>query len=152
EQTITVSNGLYRAVFSTKGATIRSFQLTEYDVAGEDDEPVEMVSSEAGALALAFTPPQGRYVDTRSLYYSMPGFEGDSLVVTGGPRELAFEVPVPGGTLRQVYTFTPETYEIGLRVEEVGTNLLTNSGGYEVVWDGGLPFAEAGASQEAAAS
>ena len=152
EQTITVSNGLYRAVFSTKGATIRSFQLTEYDVAGEDDEPVEMVSSEAGALALAFTPPQGRYVDTRSLYYSMPGFEGDSLVVTGGPRELAFEVSVPGGTLRQVYTFTPETYEIGLRVEEVGTNLLTNSGGYEVVWDGGIPFAEAGASQEAAAS
>lgn len=152
EQTITVSNGLYRAVFSTKGATIQSFQLTEYDVAGEEDEPVEMVSDEAGALALAFTPPQGRYVDTRSLYYSTPGFEGDSLVVTEQPRELAFEVPVPDGTLRQVYTFTPDSYEIGLRIEEVGTNLLTNSGGYEVMWDGGIPFSEAGESQEAAAS
>jgi YidC/Oxa1 family membrane protein insertase len=152
EQTVTVSNGLYRAVFSTKGATIQSFRLTEYDVAGERHDPVEMVSSETGALALAFTPPQGQYVDTRSLYYSTPGFTGDSLLVTEGPRELAFEVPVPGGALRQVYTFTPDTYEIGMRVEEVGTSLLAASGGYELVWDGGIPFAEAGGSQEAAAS
>jgi YidC/Oxa1 family membrane protein insertase len=152
EQAITVSNGLYRAVFSTKGATLQSFKLTEYDIAGESHDPVEMVSSEMGALSLAFTPPQGQYVDTRSLYYSTPGFAGDSLVVAEEPRELAFEVPVPGGTLRQVYTFTPDTYEVGMRVEQVGTSLLTNSGGYELVWDGGIPFAEAGGSQEAAAS
>ncbi len=152
ERFVTVSNGLYRARFSTKGATLSSFQLVDYDLAGEQEKPVEMVSSPKGALALAFTPPQGRYVDTRSLYYTMPGFEGDSLVVTEEPRELAFEVAVPGGTLRQVYTFTPDTYEIGMRVEEVGSGILTSAGGYEVVWDGGIPFAEAGGSQEAAAS
>ncbi|MEP0547232.1 MAG: membrane protein insertase YidC [Rhodothermales bacterium] len=152
EELVTVSNGLYRAQFSTKGATLQSYKLVDYDVAGEQNEPVEMVSSENGALALAFTPPQGQYVDTRSLYYETPGFEGDSLVVSEEPRELVFEVAVPGGTLRQVYTFTPDSYEVGMRVEEVGTDILTSSGGYEVVWDGGIPFAEAGGSQEAAAS
>jgi YidC/Oxa1 family membrane protein insertase len=152
EKTVTVVSDFYRAVFSTKGATLESFQLTEYDIAGEAHDPVQMVSSDAGALALAFTPPQGQYVDTRSLYYSTPGFDGDSLVVAEEPRELTFEVPVPGGTLRQTYVFTPESYEIGMRVEEVGTNLLTNSGGYEVVWDGGIPYSEATGSQDATAS
>jgi YidC/Oxa1 family membrane protein insertase len=152
ERTIVVRNDEFRAVFSTKGATLQGLTLTEYRIAGDRDEPVEMVSSEIGALSLAFTPPQGSYVDTRSLFFSTPGFEGDSLVVTDAPRELAFEVPVAGGVIRQVYTFQPDSYEIGLRIEQEGTNLLTASGGYELVWDGGIPYSEAGGRQEAAAS
>jgi len=152
ERSIVVQNNEYRAVFSTKGATLQGLTLTEYNIAGDRDEAVEMVSSETGALALAFTPPQGSYVDTRSLFFETPGFAGDSLAVTDGPRELAFEVPVAGGVIRQVYTFEPDSYEIGLRIEQEGTNLLTNSGGYELVWDGGIPFSEADDGQEAAAS
>ncbi len=141
-RTVTVQTDRYRAVFSTKGATLTSLRLLNYDVAGEEGVPVEMVSAEDGALALAFTPPQGQYIDSRSLFYSTPGFDGGTLEVTDAARELTFEVPVPGGTLRQTYTFTPDSYEIGLRVEEVGANLLSASGGYEVVWDGAIPFAE----------
>jgi YidC/Oxa1 family membrane protein insertase len=152
ERTITVLTDEYRAVFSTKGATLQSFTLNEYFLSGQDDVPVEMVSSELGALALAFTPPQGSYVDTRSLYFGTPGFEGDSIVVADAPRELAFEVPVGDGVIRQVFTFQPGSYEVGLRIEEEGANVLSNSGGYELVWDGGIPFAEADDAQEATAS
>ncbi len=154
-RTITVETDRYRAEFSTKGATFTSFLLKNYNVSnvsGEDARPVEMISSEDGALALAFTPPQGRYLDSRSLFYETPGLDGVSLEVTDTPRELAFEVAVPGGTLRQTYTFTPESYEIGLRVEEVGGNLLSSSGGYELVWDGAIPFAEELSSLDATAS
>ncbi len=151
-RTITVQTDRYRAEFSTKGATLTSFTLADYDVAGEEGVPVEMVAAEDGALALAFTPPQGQYVDSRSLFYATPGFEGGTLEVTDAPRALTFEVPVPGGALRQTYTFTPDSYEVGLRVETVGANLLAASGGYEVVWDGGIPFSEASGSQEALAS
>lgn len=152
ERLITVQTDLYRARFSTKGATLRSLTLAEYDRAGALGEPVEMVSNPDGALALAFTPPQGRYVDSRALYFATPGFSGDSLAVVDGPRELAFEVPVPGGALRQTYTFTPGTYEIGLRVEEVGGTILSSSGGYELVWDGAIPAAEATSDFDATAS
>lgn len=152
EQLITVRTDLYRARFSTKGATLRSLTLAEYDRAGDLGEPVELVSDPDGALALAFTPPQGRYVDSRALYFATPGFAGDSLAVTDGPRELAFEVAVPGGTLRQTYTFTPGSYEIGLRIEEIGGTILSSSGGYELVWDGGIPAAEAFSDFDATAS
>ena len=152
ERLITVRTDLYRARFSTKGATLRSFALAEYDHAGGTGEAVEMVSSPDGALALAFTPPQGRYVDSRAFYYATPGFAGDSLVLADEPRELAFEVPVPGGTIRQTFTFTPGSYEVGLRIEEIGGDILTASGGYELFWDGGIPFAEADAADEAMAS
>ena len=152
ERTITVRTDEYRAVFSTKGATLQSFTLNEYFFSGQEGVPVEMVSSELGALSLAFTPPQGSYVDTRSLYFGTPGFDSDSLIVTDGPRELAFEVPVGDGVIRQVFTFQPGSYEVGLRIEEEGANVLSNSGGYELVWDGCIPFAEADDGQEAAAS
>ncbi len=139
---VTVETDRYRAVLSTKGATPVSFVLKNYKVAGESGAPVEMVAAADGALAVAFTPPQGRYLDSRSLFFSTPGLQGDRLEATDAPGTLTFEVPMPGGTLRQTYTFTPGTYEIGLRVEEVGGNLLSASGGYEVVWDGAIPFAE----------
>ena len=139
---ITVETDRYRATFSTRGATPTSFVLKNYNVSGEDGAPVEMVSSEDGALALAFTPPQGRYLDSRALFFETPSLESDRLEITDAPRELSFEVALPGGTLRQTYTFTPGTYEIGLRVEEIGGNLLSASGGYEIVWDGSVPFAE----------
>ena len=152
ERLITVQTDLYRAQFSTKGATLRSFVLSDYNKAGETEEAVDLVASEDGALALAFTPPQGRYIDSRALYFDTPELSGGALDVTDGPETLVFDVVLPGGTLRQTYTFTPGEYEIGLQIEELGGDLLSSSGGYELVWDGGIPFAEASASLEAAAS
>ena len=152
ERLITVQTDLYSAQFSTKGATLRSFALNEYDRAGETEIPVELISNPDGALALAFTPPQGRFIDSRALYFSTPGFDRASMEVTGGPETLTFEVALPGGTIRQTYTFTPGSYEVGLTVEETDGEVLSASGGYEMLWDGGIPFAEASGSNEAAAS
>lgn len=152
ERLITVENELYRAVFSTRGATLKSFKLKEYDLAGQESEPVEMIAEADGALGLAFTPPSGRLVDTRALHFRTPGLASDSLVVTGGPAELVFEVPVADGVLRQTYAFDPDSYEVRLRVDQAGTDLLTESGGYELLWEGGIPFAENNVQEEAPAS
>jgi YidC/Oxa1 family membrane protein insertase len=151
ERLITVETDRFRMLFSTKGATPRSVELVRYYVAGEDRRPVEMVSAENGALALAFTPPQGRYVDTRSLYFQT-AFQGDRLDATQAPQELVFDAPIGEGALRYVYTFTPGSFELGFRVEEAGTDLLTASGGFEVIWDGSIPFAEADEREEAMGS
>jgi YidC/Oxa1 family membrane protein insertase len=148
ERQITVQSENYTATFSTRGATLRSFQLTRYDRAGQEGVPVEMISDEEGAIALAFTPPQGRYVDTRTLYFQAPYLE-DRLEVGEGGAELVFEAPIGDGVLRYVYTFAPESYQIGLRIEEGEGQLLTESGGFELIWDGGIPFAEADERDEA---
>ena len=55
---------------------------------------------------------------------------------------------MPGGAIRLAYTFQPDDYEVGFRVEAPGTDLLDQAVGYELIWDGAIPLAEADAEQE----
>lgn len=151
ERLIIVEHEQYRATFSSRGATLRSFALTGYARAGEPDIPVELISQEEGALALAFTPPQGRYVDTRALYFQTR-LEQDILDATAETTSLIFEAPIGDGFLRYTYTFTPGSFVVNFRVEESEGGVLTASGGYELIWDGAIPFAEADERDEAQSS
>ena len=145
-RTVTVLTDRYRATFSTKGGTPVSFQLRDFDRSGSF-EPVDLVSDEAGALGLEFVPPRGAYVDTRTLSFRPvvggAAFEGDTLNVEEGEGEIAFEAPVGAGAIRLVYGFHHDSYDVDLRVETPGTDVLSQGGGYELVWDGALPPSEA---------
>lgn len=146
---IVVEADLYRATFSTKGGTITSFQLLDFHIA-HSDEPVELVSNtDDGSLGLVFAPPQGSLVDTRSLYFT-PSTDAETLTVSGENTQLAFEAPVGDGVLRLVYGFSADNYELTFRVETEDTNVLAQSGGYEVLWDGAIPLAEDDPKQEVA--
>ena len=138
---IAVKTDRYVATFSTRGGTLVSMALTNYRRSASE-ERVDLVDNVDGALALVFTPPRGSIVDTRSLFFE-PSFDGDTLFVPEGEEaQLAFAAAVAGGELRQTYTFRPETYEVDLDVEGVGTNILANSGGYDLLWDGAIPLTE----------
>ena len=157
ERRLTVATDRYHATFSTKGATPVSFKLLNYDRSGTD-ELVELISDEAGALALGVLPSRGEYLDTRALTFRpvVDGevFEGDTLRVEEGEADLRFEAPVGGGALRFVYGFHHDSYDLDFRIETPGTDLLSQGGGYEVIWDGALPLAEAdplGETQQAGA-
>ncbi|MCU0597338.1 MAG: membrane protein insertase YidC, partial [Desulfobacterota bacterium] len=53
EKEVTVDTPLYRAVFSTKGAAIKSFKLKKYRVTAEPDSPlVELVHGPAPLVAI----------------------------------------------------------------------------------------------------
>lgn len=150
ERLITVETDRFTAVLSTRGATLRSVRLARYQH-GLTGEPVELVSSERGALAIAFTPPQGSFVDSRALYFVAPEVP-DRVDATALPQEVAFEAPIGEGGLRFVYTFRPGSYEVGLRIEEGAANLLTASGGFELLWDGAIPFSERDVREDASRS
>ena len=146
ERFVTVLTDRYRATFSTQGGTPVSFQLRDYDRA-ESDEPVELVSDPNGALALGVLPARGDYLDTRSLSFT-PFYRGepvtaDTIRIEDGEGDLRFEAPVGQGALRFVYGFHHDSYDVDFRVETPGTDLLAQGGGYELIWDGALPQAEA---------
>lgn len=152
ERHIVVESDRFRATFSTRGATLTSFQLLEYDRAGRQGVPVEMVADQQdGALALVFTPPQGRLVDSRALFFQTPLLE-DRVEVGPEGAELVFEAPIGGGVLRYIYSFEPASYLIRLRIDEGEGRLLTESGGFELMWDGAIPFAEHDVREEAQVS
>ena len=144
---VTVESDLYTATFSTQGGTLVSFQLKEY-LKADRTTPVQLVDSSAlGALSLHFTTPRSRNVDTRRLFFE-PSFAGDTLRVVGDSATLAFEARLGEGLLRQTYTFKPESYELGWRVDqENGASFMTRDG-YDVVWSGAIPFTEESKEEE----
>ena len=152
ERFVTVVTDRYEATFSTRGGTPVSFELRGYSRA-ETDAPVELVSNPEGALAVGVLPRQGAYLDSRALSFTPvvggQPFEGDTLFVEDGEGEVQFEAPVGGGALRFVYGFHHDSYDVDFRVETPGTDLLSQGGGYDLVWDGALPFAEADVEGEA---
>ena len=140
-RTVTVETDLYEAKLSTKGGTLVSFLLKDYKKF-DQETPVQLVdTSGAGALALVFTTPQSYNVDTRSLYFASDT-ETDVVSVTDDSVSISFTAQLGGGVLRHTYTFKPDTYEVGLRVDqENAASFLTNEG-YELVWDSHIPFTE----------
>ena len=146
-RTIVVENDVFTASFSTKGATLTSFTLNDY-TQFDRKSPVQLVDTTgSGALALAFTTPQSRLVDTRSLYFSTDASQ-DTIRVTDEAVSVSFAAELGSGTLRQTYTFKPGSYDVGLSIQQENANAFTTSDGYELIWDGGLPFSEGGTSAE----
>ena len=141
ERFITVDSDLYTAVFSTRGATLRSLELKEYQMF-DQQTPVQMVAeSQTGALGLAFTTPSNHNVDSRTLYFDT-AYEADTLYVREQGAGISFLTQLGGGTIRKTYSFEPGEYEIGLQIEQVDAEAFSTRDGYEIVWHGGVPFSE----------
>ena len=139
ERTITVVTRLYEAELSTRGATFTSFALREY-FKYDKETPVQLIG-DTTALGLRFQSPGGRNRDTRAFYYES-SFGGAHLDVLDQPETLTFTTPAGNGLIRKTYTFYPDNYEVGLKVEFVEASSFMTSDGYEVVWSGALPFSE----------
>jgi YidC/Oxa1 family membrane protein insertase len=144
---IVVETDLYTAVLSTKGATLKRFTLKDY-LQFDQQSPVQLVDTTGqGALALAFTTTSSRFVDTRSLHFT-PSTDADTIRVTDREATITFEASLGDGTLRQTYTFEPNSYDVGLAVQQMNAASYSAGDGYELVWDGGLPFSEGGTQTE----
>ena len=141
ERLITVTTNVYTAVFSSRGATLRSLELrdfTHYDRV----TPVQLVdTTRGGAIGMVFTTPTSHTVDTRNVFFE-PDFVGDRLDVTDSTASLAFDALLGDGALRFVYEFVPDNYEVRLRVEQQNPDAYSIRQGYDLVWDGGIPFTE----------
>ena len=147
ERRIVVETGLYTAVLSTKGGTLRRFTLKEYKQFNQVD-PVQIVDTTAGGtLSLSFRTPTGTQVDTRSLYFSTP-IEDDTIRVEDEPRSLTFTAALGSGELRQTYTFHPDDYDLGLSLQQTNPASFMTASGYELAWHGGMPYSEGGQEEE----
>ena len=139
ERQITVVTRLYEAQLSTKGATLTRFSLSEYRQF-DQETPVQLIGDEP-ALGLRFQSPGGRNRDTRDFFYES-SYRGDRLDVLDESRSLTFTTAAGDGFIRKTYTFSPGSYEVGLKVEMNDASSFQTSDGYELVWEGAVPFSE----------
>ena len=138
----------YTAVLSSRGATIVSFELKNYKEF-DQETPVQMIEAgQGGAIALEFTSPASHLVTTKDLFFDVD-VEGESVSIGDAERAVTFSRQLGEGELKIRYTFKPDSYEIGLEVEKVNPEQFITRAGYELVWSGGIPFAEGVSNQEA---
>jgi YidC/Oxa1 family membrane protein insertase len=123
EKAVRVETPLYTAVFSTRGAALKSLKLKDYrQTIKKDSELIEMVDVKTGMpLPLTMTFPESDLnVPAESLFEASTA----SLDLTSAPenRSLTFSVTYPGEIrIEKTFTFHPSKYVIDLEVK--ATNL-----------------------------
>lgn len=149
ERLITVESDLYEAIFSTKGATLVSFKLKNFNKF-DQTTPVQLVDTTLqGALSFEFTTPSNHNADTRTFYFDADQ-QGDLIRVDqeGDEATLRFSTPVGQGRIVQTYTFAQGTYEIGMSIEQENVLSFSTREGYDLLWDGAVPYSERDPTQE----
>ncbi|MDE2957202.1 MAG: membrane protein insertase YidC [Bacteroidota bacterium] len=138
---IEVVTDLYTARLSDLGGTLVGFALNEY-LQFDQVSQVQLVDTTLqGALGIEFQSPDGRNIDSRDLVFTTAR-TFDRIEATSAPEELVFETQLGTGTLALTYTFMPGSYEIGLRVDHRNASVFQSADGYEIVWNGAIPFSE----------
>ena len=149
ERLITVESDLYEAIFSTKGATLVSFKLKDFNKF-DQVTPVQLVDTTLqGALSFEFTTPSNHNADTRTFFFDAD-YQGDLIQVdqAGDEATLRFSTPVGQGQIVQTYTFAQGTYEIGMSIEQENVLSFSTREGYDLLWDGAVPYSERDPTQE----
>jgi YidC/Oxa1 family membrane protein insertase len=142
EKTVTVDNDVFRAVLSSKGATLKSLVLKKHLDGAR--KPFDLVSAQdKGALSMLFLSNDGKRIDTRDLYFR--SLETKDLVTLTGKQQLSvsYLLDVDAGRSIQVtYTFTGNSYAVNydLKMTGFGSTMAGNS--YQIDWDGGLTYSE----------
>lgn len=126
-ETVTIDTPLYQATLSNLGAVIESYKLKNYRETKSEDSPfLQLLSPEQKSLAGMFVkngiPNVGRK------YFETEGGSG-SIVLDTQPATITFRVRENGIIFEKRYTFTPDTYLIGLstRVDNQSYQAVTDS-------------------------
>ena len=154
ERDVVVETPLYRAIFTTRGAALKSFQLKQYKTAIENTDdlvdifyrligrgkpktegqsrPVELVHvSEGMPRPLSISFPDSTVHIPEDGFYEADGSQLD--MTTGAkPRILTFTQTYPGELrIDKIFTFHPDKYSFNLeiRVNNLASVPLNQSGG-----------------------
>ncbi|MBN1465554.1 membrane protein insertase YidC [candidate division KSB1 bacterium] len=113
EKIITIDTDLYRATFSSLGASLLQWELKKYHSA--DEQPVQLFPDGYGTLSVGFTTRSGDSLGTAGLIYET---DGDSVRLDGTDSyTLKFDLAVGEGRyIRKHFTFTNGSYEIKMTV------------------------------------
>jgi YidC/Oxa1 family membrane protein insertase len=108
EREIVVENEMVRAVFSTRGAVLKSWRLKRYS--GDNGAPLDLVPDKAPAgSAKPFTLTVEDAATTRTLGQALYKASAESLNTTTSPSTLTFEYRDAGGlSAKKEFSFTPD--------------------------------------------
>ncbi|HPJ96138.1 MAG TPA: membrane protein insertase YidC [Syntrophales bacterium] len=119
EKDVTVDTPLYRAVFTTRGGALRSFQLKQFKTKLDKNAgPIELVNSTPNMPL----PLSVSFVDSSILASGSDLYESDrssvTLSKTDQKTSLAFSQTYPGSVrIEKIFTFSPNDYAIRMELK-----------------------------------
>jgi YidC/Oxa1 family membrane protein insertase len=123
EREIEVDTEVYRAVFTSRGARLKSFELKRFHETSAPDSPLyEMVKpGPGGVLPLgAIIKRDGTIIDDRELAYTTDA-PSRIIVKAGRTATLTFEARTPdGAVIRKTFTFRPASYVLNMGMQVAG--------------------------------
>jgi YidC/Oxa1 family membrane protein insertase len=131
ERTIEVDSDFYVAVFTTRGARLKSFVLTRYrQAAAKGSPPYEMVQVQPGGhLPLGVVMTRGdQVIDDSEISYDTNA-PAKIQPAAGAGATATFVAKNPDGTtITKTYTFRPSSYVFSMDVSASGGPALTQLG------------------------
>jgi YidC/Oxa1 family membrane protein insertase len=130
EKEIVVENNFYKAVFTTKGGTIKSFKLKEYfEIKENDDEegeprkiPLSLISPDAAIKPMSLILKGYSKSSTEGFNYSA---DKDKVLLdkAGEEDSLSFYYKNESGLIiKKTFTFYKDDYKIGLSTQVKGVD------------------------------
>jgi YidC/Oxa1 family membrane protein insertase len=148
EEEIKVETPLYQAIFTNKGATIKSFKLKKYKTTMEPESPlVELINitgNDTSFLSVDFGVEKS--VVNHQVFYSA---DQNSVNVPEGsaPKDLTFRYPAANGvSIDQTFRFYPDKYTIDLYVTVNNNAGAPINGNLKARIEGMPPAAKKGSS------
>ncbi len=133
EKDIKVETDLYRAVFSSKGGSLKSFVLKKYkETNAVNGKLVALVNEKDPAEYILQTGAEGFALDQLAQYgYSSEGMN----INKGEKRQLDFVYTSPNGiTIKKTYIFKGGSYEIGFLTQVADSGKERIAGNLDLVF------------------
>jgi YidC/Oxa1 family membrane protein insertase len=141
-KSIFVSTPNYKAEISTKGGTVRSWQLSRYKTWNQ--YPIDLINYEkSGDFHLLFYSSDGKLIQTKNLIFKTA--ETRQNIVIEGKDSVKIEFILPVGEKNRIiktYVFSGDLYSFDVLYRFEGMNDIIANFSYQVTWESGLRFVE----------
>ena len=143
KKTLTIETGLYRAVLTTKGGGIRTWELKRFLT--WDQHPVNFLDpAEGGDFSLLFYSGDGKVINTKNLTFTS-SFAQDQTVTLAEHDSAVVEYTLtvaPGSRIVKTLVFHGGTYSFDAYYRFEGMQSVISNFEYQVVWESPLRYDE----------
>ncbi|MFQ5823342.1 MAG: membrane protein insertase YidC [bacterium] len=135
-ETITIETDLYKAVFSTQGATLRSWTLKDFLAA--DSSLVQLIAENGYGNFAVLLPTIEDTIDTSPFVFTVNKKE-INLGTKHASDQLVFTLDLgEKKEIKKIFTFYKDKYSIGLNVEFKNLDNFIEDFSYFLTWRSGL--------------
>ncbi len=142
ETLYTVETDLYTAVFSSKGAALKSWTLKKFKK--WDKKQVQLIAAKEGELYLNFVTLDAKAIDSRDLNFQMQG-KGKTSFKLSKDKPLVLDFVIDLGNNRKIIksvSFYADKYHIDQNIVVENLDEIIPARGYNLVWEKGLNYQE----------